>query len=67
MKTETPKSAHNYQCFWFKKDFFSFNIQNIKNDDLLFSLRNIKIMQKMQKNVCNFSADSFDIGPILDN
>ena len=33
-----------------KTGYFCLNIQNIKNDSSLFSLRNIKIMQKMQKN-----------------
>ena len=49
------------------KDCFSLNIQNIKNEGSLFSLRNIKIMPKMQKRNWSFSADSLDSGPILDN
>ena len=47
-----------------KNDCFSLNIQNIKNEGTLFSLRNIKIMQKMQKmqKKWNFSADTLDSG-----
>ena len=47
LKTEYPKSAHNHYWFWLIHGCFSLNIQNIKNDGSLFSLRNIKIMQKI--------------------
>ena len=49
MKTETPKSDHNHLWPWFKNGCLSFNIQNIKDDDSLFSLRNIRKMQKNEK------------------
>ena len=47
---------------------FSLNIQNIKNDTSLFSLRNKKNIAKNAKKIFwNFSADSLDCGMILNN
>ena len=67
LKTEIPKSAHNHERTWLKNGCFSLNIQNIKIDGSLFSLRNIKMMKKMKILFLNFSADSLDSGPIFDN
>jgi hypothetical protein len=58
--------AHNHYWSWLQNGCFSLNIQFRKNDISLFFLRYIKILPNMQKKG-NFSADSLDCGPILDN